>query len=194
MPKDPHSPPDVPRLDSKIGGSPLPPVGPLPDNGMGALDANFRKPLERYFRRQGLSEADAQDYTQETMTRIVGKGGVGSLANPQGYVFSVASNLLRDRARRRRTRAADAHVVVDSSDLVSDQPSAHRQLVAHQELARIREAILALPDKPRRVFVMHRFEGLTYPEIAELMGLSRSSVEKYMMTALGKLKDVRKKS
>lgn len=186
--------PDAPRRDSEIDEPNSGSAGPLSDNGMGALDGDFRKPLERYFRRQGLSEADAQDYTQETMTRILGKGGVASLANPQGYVFSVASNLLRDRARRRRTRAVDAHVTVDDTDLVSDQPSPHRQLVAHQELARVREAILALPDKPRRVFVLHRFEGLTYPEIAELMGLSRSSVEKYMMTALGRLKDVRKQS
>lgn len=194
MPKDPNSTPDAPRRDSKINGLRSAAAGPLSDNGMDALDGDFRKPLERYFRRQGLNEVDAQDYTQETMTRILGKGGVASLANPQGYVFSVASNLLRDRARRRRTRAADAHMTVDDTELVSDEPSAHRQLVAHQELARVRDAILALPDKPRRVFVLHRFEGLTYPEIAELMGLSRSSVEKYMMTALGRLKDVRKQS
>lgn len=194
MPKDPNSTPDALRHDSEIDRPSLGPAGQLSDNGMGALDGDFRKPLERYFRRQGLNEADSQDYTQETMTRILGKGGVASLANPQGYVFSVASNLLRDRARRRRTRAADAHFTVEGAELVSDQPSAHRQLVAHQELARVRDAILALPDKPQRVFVLHRFEGLTYPEIAELMGLSRSSVEKYMMTALGRLKDVRKQS
>lgn len=186
--------PGVPRRDGQIDKATSASLDPMSDNGIDALDSDFRKPLERYFRRQGLSETDAQDYTQETMTRILGKGGVASLANPQGYVFSVASNLLRDRARRRRTRAADAHVTVDGSDLVSDQPSPHRQLVAHQELERIREAILALPPKSQRVFVLHRFEGLTYPEIAELMGLSRSSVEKYMMSALGRLKDVRKQS
>lgn len=194
MPKDQIPTPGAPRRDSETAEPGLGSVGTASDNGIGALDSDFRQPLERYFRRQGLNQADAQDYTQETMTRILGKGGVASLANPQGYVFSVASNLLRDRARRRRTRAADAHVVIDSSELVSDQPSPHRQLVAHQELARIREAILDLPAKSQRVFILHRFEGLTYPEIADLMGLSRSSVEKYMMSALGRLKDVRKRS
>ncbi len=145
----------------------------------------------RYFRRKGLGEAEAQDFVQETLIRIIRKGGVDRLDNPQGYVFTVAANLLRDRARRASHRAALSHVSVDGDWLTSEAPSADRQLAGREELARIKAAILALPKKPQRVFVLNRFEGLTYREIAELMGVSRSSVEKYMMAALARLKTVR---
>ena len=145
----------------------------------------------RYFRRKGLDNAEAQDFVQETLIRIIRKGGVVSLDNPQGYVFTVAANLLRDRARRVSHRASLSQVSIDGDWLTSEAPSADRQLAGREELARIKVAILALPKKPQRVFLLSRFEDLTYREIAELMGISRSSVEKYMMTALARLKTAR---
>ena len=148
----------------------------------------------RYFRRKGLNDAEAQDFVQETLVRIIQKGGVERFDNPQGYVFTIAANLLRDRARRVGHRARESHIGLEGVWLTSDTPSADRQLAGREELARIKAAILALPKKPQRVFILHRFEELTYREIAELMGVSRSSVEKYMMTALARLKQVRDKS
>lgn len=126
--------------------------------------------------------------------RIVKKGGVEELDNPQGYVFSIASNLLRDRARRVRTRKTNYHISIDDAWVTSEAPSAYRALSSREELGIIKEAILNLPKRPQRVFVLNRFEGLTYQEIAELMGVSLSSVEKYMMAALARLKDARDKS
>ena len=125
--------------------------------------------------------------------RIVKKGGLDGLDNPQGYVFTIAANLMRDRARRARTRSEDAHIQAEDDWLFSEEPSAHRALAGREELARIKVAISELPSRPRRVFVLNRFEGLTYREIAELMGVSRSSVEKYMMAAIARLKDARDK-
>lgn len=119
---------------------------------------------------------------------------MAELESPQGYVFSIAANLLRDRARRARTRSVLNHVPVEDNWLRSDAPSAHRTLAGREELARIKQAIVKLPKRPQRVFVLNRFEGLTYREIAELMGVSRSSVEKYMMTAIAHLRDVRDKA
>jgi len=54
---------------------------------------------------------------------------------------------------------------------------------------RIREAIDALPMERRRVFVMSRYDGMTYQQIAEKLGISVKTVENQMGKALKFLRE-----
>ena len=158
------------------------------------LAASFQAPLRRYFLRQGIASKDVGDFVQEVFVRILKRGEMNSLNNPQGYVFRTAANLLKDTARRNATRSAHLHDSYEPGSLVSEIPSAHRVLEARDDLARMKAVILALPEKPKAVFVLSRFENLKYKEIAELMSLSVSSVEKHMMFALKRISKFREKS
>ncbi len=163
------------------------------DLSVESLAASYQRPLTRYFLRQGLSVADANDCVQDVFTRVIRKGDVRGLENPKGYIFTIANNLLKDRARRRRTRQEDKHLEADDALLFCDRPSQARILAGRQELALVKKAILKMPPKVRQVFILNRFEGLKYREIADVLGLSVSSVEKYMMTALKRLNSLRDK-
>ena len=55
---------------------------------------------------------------------------------------------------------------------------------AKQRVAAIRNALEELSPQCRRVFVMHKFEDLSHEEVARRVGISRSTVEKHMHTAL----------
>ncbi len=158
-----------------------------------SLAASYQRPLLRYFLRQGLSVSDANDCVQDVFTRVIRKGDVGNLDNPQGYIFTIANNLLKDRARRKRTRKDDKHIEVDDTLLFCDRPSQARILAGRQELALVKKAIMKMPPKVRRVFILNRFEGLKYREIADVLGISISAVEKHMMTALKQLNSLRDK-
>ena len=55
---------------------------------------------------------------------------------------------------------------------------------AKLQLARTLEAVKALPPAVQEAFRLHKLEGLSHAETAAAMGVSRSSVEKYMMASL----------
>ncbi|MGJ8562553.1 MAG: RNA polymerase sigma factor [Alphaproteobacteria bacterium] len=157
------------------------------------LAASFQAPLRRYFLRQGIASGDVGDLVQEVFVRILRRGEMSTLDNPQGYVFQTAANLLKDNARRNVTRSAHLHDSYEPESVISETPSQHRVLEARDDLARIKAVILAMPEKPRTVFILSRFESLKYREIAELMSISVSSVEKHMMFALKRISKSREK-
>jgi RNA polymerase sigma-70 factor (ECF subfamily) len=156
-----------------------------------SLAVSYQRPLLRYFLRQGLSIGDAKDCVQEVFARVVKKGDVGGLENPQGYIFKIANNLLKDRSRRRITAQTDKHQDINDALLFCERPSQDRILAGRQELELVKKAILKMPPKVQRVFVLNRFEGLKYREIAGVLGMSISAVEKHMMTALKRLNTLR---
>jgi len=67
---------------------------------------------------------------------------------------------------------------------ISCEPSAETTVAARQRLALLTEALTELSPQTQRVFRMHKFEGLSHPEVAATIGISRSAVEKHMMAAL----------
>jgi RNA polymerase sigma-70 factor (ECF subfamily) len=57
-------------------------------------------------------------------------------------------------------------------------------VAAQQTLDTVEQALFDLPSKCRQAFVLHRQSGLSYPEIAQELGVSTSMVEKYIIQAL----------
>lgn len=85
-------------------------------------------------------------------------------------------------------RNAVGHAPVDDFELVSDEPSQERLVSAQQELQIVRQAILGMSPKCRKVFLLSRTHRKTYPEIAEICGISVKMVEKYVSQALAALR------
>ena len=79
---------------------------------------------------------------------------------------------------------ADAGTLTSGDELVADLPNAKSAYAAKQRVAAIRNALEELSPQCRRVFVMHKFEDLSHEEVARRVGISRSTVEKHMHTAL----------
>jgi len=104
-----------------------------------------------------------------------------------GYVFTAASSVLIDYHRRRVANHAAASVEIDPF-LASEEPDAQQILEDRQTLRVMLDVISNMGLKRRRAFVLHRFDQLPYSEIAKKMGISPSSVEKYVMAALAELK------
>ena len=67
------------------------------------------------------------------------------------------------------------------------EPPADQAMIARERLDLILAAIEGLPAPVREAFRLHKLEGLSHAETAEAMGVSRSSVEKYIMTSLRRI-------
>ncbi|RDZ29014.1 RNA polymerase sigma factor [Lysobacter silvisoli] len=143
-----------------------------------------REPLVRFLCKR-TSEEDAKDIAQESLVRLMRYRGQPA-DQLKLLMYRIAMNEFNDRGRRQQSQHAAAHVSFDqhfhglpSADL------AHEQRVANQqELARVREAILRLPDKCRQVYLLNRIEGMSYTEISRHCGISVKAVEKHIGRAL----------
>ncbi len=153
-----------------------------------SLVARYRRPLLRFFRRRSLGVEDAEDLTQEVFMRLSRRFSHLRWDNPDGLVFTVASNALVDHERHQRARAGKRHVEVDPA-LPTDEPSAETALAGRQRLNRLVAALDDLHPNARSVFVLCRFENMTQAEVAKRLGLSVSAVEKHMTSALARLRE-----
>jgi RNA polymerase sigma factor (sigma-70 family) len=148
----------------------------------------FRRPLLQYFRRRGIEQADADDLVQIVFLKLLRKMQCDIDSLSDGYVFTAASSVLIDHRRRRATTVFGAAVEIDEQ-LAGSEPDGHQILEDRQTLRVILDVLFEMSSKWRRAFVLHRFDQLSYAEIAKRMGVSASSVEKYVMAALAELRD-----
>jgi len=165
----------------------------LHEDGRSALIRLYleRRPdLVRFFTVRLRSPTAAEDLVQDIYVRLSGLDRPPELQNPMAYLYRLGSNLMLDRIRGERRMAHRDGAWLDSQTTrlggheVSAEPSAETAVAARQRLARLTEALAELSPQTQRVFRMHKFEGLSHPEVAAALGISRSAVEKHMMTAL----------
>ena len=146
--------------------------------------------LERYLSRKLDNPADAAEVTQETFIRLYRLAHPEELDNARAFLFQVASNLAVDQLRRRtlhyRFLRAETREIGDGELPESgvDTASPEQILSGREKLDRIYAAIDELPEKCRQAFLLHRSSGLSYNDIAQELGVSVSSVEKYILEAL----------
>lgn len=155
------------------------------------LSERYRKPLLSFFLRRVQNATEAEDLTQEVFLRVINKGELNSLKNPDGFIFQIAANLLRDRARRAKTRSSYKYEV-EQFQSQAEAFSPERVIQGKQDLQSVLSALGALSEKTRDMFVLHRLENLKYQEIADLYGISVSAVEKHISKALARLMKKRK--
>ncbi|HEY0941441.1 MAG TPA: sigma-70 family RNA polymerase sigma factor [Steroidobacter sp.] len=140
--------------------------------------------LRRYLRRRLRSAADLDDTIQEIYVRIARYPDPGAILNTQAFVMTAAANLLRDRFAAAARHPLDRGSPIEDVEFPCARPSPERQLESQQTLALVIDALKDLAPKSRDALILHRFRDLTYPEIAKLMGLSTSMVQKHINRAL----------
>jgi RNA polymerase sigma-70 factor (ECF subfamily) len=139
--------------------------------------------LIRFLTRRTNRE-EALDLAQEAFLRLTRATRRKVIDNPEGYLRLIARNLLRDRAKSVSGFIERRHAPLDPELHAANDGDPHHALVARQTLARYEAAVMALKPKTREIFLLHRLDAKTYAEIAQIIGLSPSGVEKQMMTAI----------
>lgn len=146
----------------------------------------YRSALVRYFLLHLGNREDAEDLAQEVFVRFVQQKSAPSIVNTEAYLFRIAANLLRDRFRRNKTHHVQAHFPIDecAGERLGEVPSEERVYEEQERLHAFLQALEALPPRCRAVFLLQRYEGMSYSAVAQHLGISVSAVEKHMMKAL----------
>ena len=95
---------------------------------MRAIVDRFRGPLKSYFRKRVYGAEEAEDLVQDVFCRIAAQGDADRMENPEAYIFQIAANLLRDRARRESTRSSAMREIGHRTEDFGEELSPERVL------------------------------------------------------------------
>ena len=160
-------------------------------SGLAAVYAASRAELLRFLAARCGGPAEAEDVLQDLWFKLDG-GAPGPVANPRAYLFRMANNLVLDRRRGHHRAMARDRAWIGEGATIDERPDpaplADETLVEREECEVLARAIAALPPGAQRALRLYRFDGLDQNEIARVMGISRSGVEKHLALAMRHLR------
>ncbi|NVK56942.1 MAG: RNA polymerase sigma factor [Alteromonadaceae bacterium] len=162
------------------------------DNGVSvtSLLEEHGSALRRFIRvRSNLNHADCEDIIQLLSERLLRVDNLaelleGRLNTVRNYLFQIAVNLIIDKKRRDDARRRDDHIDEENVTLMSTVYAPERALEGKHRLWRIQELLNEIKLPYKQAFLLSRVEGKSYQEISDILGVSVSTVEKYISKAL----------
>ena len=144
----------------------------------------------RVFTARLRSQTRAEDLVQAMFEKVLAVPAQEQIGNPAAYLYRLGANLMlddvrqRQRQRARETAWSDLQGERRLGERACDAPGPYRTVEARQRLAQLVAAVETLPPQTRRVFRLHKLEGLSHQQTAESLGISKSAVEKHISLAL----------
>jgi RNA polymerase sigma-70 factor (ECF subfamily) len=149
------------------------------------LFAEHHRALQAFFYRRIRSKSNAPDLVQEVYVRMLRVSDTDAIRNPEAYLYTVASNLVKEHAVLER-RQASAIAVDDAGilELLGELPTFDRQLDTNRRVLRLRTVLAQLSPKCRATVMLRYRHELSYEEIGDRLGVSSNMVKKYLAQAL----------
>jgi RNA polymerase sigma-70 factor (ECF subfamily) len=132
----------------------------------------------------------AEEITQSTFCTIVARiGQYSELGRFESWLFRIAMNRLRDemRRRKRQARPVETEALVGLAGAAEARPDDASE---HDEVRALRAALDRLSDADRRVIHLRHFAGLSFSQVAEVLGEPLGTVLARQHRALGKLRQI----
>lgn len=153
--------------------------------------ADNERAIKRLLARFLPSRRDVDDLAQETFLRAFAAEAAEPIGSPRAFLFTTARNLALNEAQRLANTATCWMEDFPSPDVLGSerQPREEDKLYGRQKLLAFAEALAALPEQTRRVFVLRKVHGLSQKEVAAALGVTESTVEKQVATGLLRTSD-----
>lgn len=155
--------------------------------------ARYYRELLNFLARTTSDPDTAADLAHESFARVLAAQRTGQpIRHPRGLLYRTARNLMVDAHRRDSLRAAvhapggDSGDEAQGVDSVAAPPAFDPEaiLASRQGLAAVLETIDQLPPRCREAFILYKFDGLTYAQVARHMGISVRTVEMQLQIAM----------
>ena len=146
----------------------------------------LRSPVLRYLLSLGLAVEDGEEVIQEAFLALFEHLRSGkSRRNLRGWIFRVAHNAGLKRRMAAKRQASNADVDELAAKYIAPGDNPEQQLLTSQRQQRLEAILRALPDRDRWCLAL-RAEGLSYREIADILGMSLGSVAASLARSLGR--------
>ena len=173
----------------------------LRSGNMAAFDvllAKYRKPIIHFMFRMVHNQAVAEELAQEVFLRVYrSRETYRAEARFSTWLYRIATNLGVNHARDTRYERSASTVYLDepdaetgtTPDVADETPGAEAGLLRRERMNAIRQHVMALPERQRTAVLMHKYEGLDYKQIGEVLKLSESATKSLLFRAYQTLRE-----
>jgi RNA polymerase sigma-70 factor (ECF subfamily) len=173
----------------------------LRSGNMAAFDvllAKYRKPIVHFMFRMVHNQAVAEELAQEVFLRIYrSRETYRAEARFSTWLYRIATNLGVNHARDTRHERTASTVYLDepdsetgtTPDVADATPSAEAGMLRRERMMAIRQHVMALPERQQTAVLMHKYEGMDYKQIGEVLKLSESATKSLLFRAYQTLRE-----
>lgn len=149
-------------------------------SALGDLFEQHRRQLISFaFHRTSDWEA-AAEIVQDVYLRLLKAGGTGRQEDDTKILYTSVKNAIIDHHRSRSSRARNLESVLPEQLGLRDVSSPEDYLTSRQTLSALDSALTELKPQARKIFILHRVDGVSNAEIAKQFDISVSAVEKQL--------------
>jgi RNA polymerase sigma-70 factor, ECF subfamily len=168
------------------------------DAGFGILIEKYRRPIIHFMFRMVHNHAVAEELAQEVFLRVYrSRQSYRAEAKFSTWLYRIATNLGVNHARDTKHERTAQNVYLDQPDIetgvtpdVADMtPSVEEDLVREEKMRAIRGHVMALPERQRTAVLMHKYQGMDYKQIGEVLRLSESATKSLLFRAYQELRE-----
>jgi RNA polymerase sigma-70 factor (ECF subfamily) len=162
------------------------------------LVEKYHRPMIHFLFRMVRTQAVAEELAQEVFLRVYrSRESYRAEAKFTTWLYRIATNLAVNHARDTRHERAAKNVYLDAPDeesgtlpeVADGQPSVEQRMVRDERAAAIRKHVMALPERQRSAVLMHKYQGMDYKQIGEVLKLSESATKSLLFRAYQTLRE-----
>ncbi len=144
----------------------------------------YQVALRRYLRKFTARADEVDDLVQEAYVRVCAMPEGQVVESPRALIFRIARNLAVDRARQVSAQATDAVADFEPLNVSSPVSAPEDQVDSDRRFESFCAVVDELPPICRRVFILRKVYQLSHEEIAEVLGMAHSTIEKHVAKGL----------
>ncbi len=166
--------------------------------GFNYLVGKHYRAMVHFLFRMVHNQAVAEELAQEVFLRVYrSRESYRAEAKFTTWLYRIATNLAVNHARDTRHERSAQTVYLDqpdeetgtTPDVADDDPNVEQNLLRDERMAAIRQHVMALPERQRMAVLMHKYQGMDYKQIGEVLKLSESATKSLLFRAYQTLRD-----
>ena len=166
--------------------------------GYNYLVGKHYRAMIHFLYRMVHNQAVAEELAQEVFLRVYrSRESYRAEAKFTTWLYRIATNLAVNHARDTRHERSAQTIYLDAPDeetgttpdVADDDPSAEQQLLRDERMAAIRKHVMALPERQRMAVLMHKYQGMDYKQIGDVLKLSESATKSLLFRAYQTLRE-----
>jgi RNA polymerase sigma-70 factor (ECF subfamily) len=167
-------------------------------SGFDFLIQKYRRPIVNFMYRMVHNQAVAEELAQEVFLRVYrSRETYRAEARFSTWLYRIATNLGVNHARDTRHERAASTVYLDEADpetgttpdVADTTPGAEDSLIRRERMYSIRQHVMELPERQRMAVLMHKYEGMDYKQIGDVLKLSESATKSLLFRAYQTLRE-----
>ena len=196
-PSDPQKPINY-AMDESSDAAVMLRVAAGDEAGFNYLVGKYHRAMINFLYRMVHNQAVAEELAQEVFLRVYrSRESYRAEAKFTTWLYRIATNLAVNHARDTRHERSAQTIYLDAPDeesgttpdVADDAPSVEQSILRDERMAAIRAHVMALPERQRMAVLMHKYQGMDYRQIGDVLKLSESATKSLLFRAYQTLRD-----